>query len=584
MNAPDRVVVPASTSRAPVWRILLRSVALTLCLAASAHAAQPKSGAPPSIPELAWEVRSDWIDVTKAVTPGAKGDGVADDTAAIQAAIELTKNGAISGATIYFPPGKYRITKTLEMSDPPPFGQHLGFSMIGHGRSSILIWDGADDGRMFWTRHGMPLCRYVGLTWDGRGKAAVGFEHASIKYFETEVRHQHEAYRNFRVAGIRVGNETKIATAETVYDNCLFENCGAGIALMSHNVLDHTMRGCEFRGCDRGITAIAGTNFYAERCHFENSKQHDIRSHGEAGSSIRWCTSQGSQQFVIHWAAVAPLVIQDCHVDAWKDPAYAVLQGGAPMLMFDCVFTNPPSTQAPLDVTKDLRNGHVFLSNNKAEGAAEFITRADHPHRVANTFHIPISKHGGVVQSASQSFLRSTVRIPGKVFDAKRDFGAKADQVTDDTKAIQATIDAARAHGKDAIAYMPSGHYLVSETITVTGSDYFVGGSGYQSVLGWQKGKKGGTLLEVRDANRVTIENLSVTEESNSNDPENDIDILHVGTGKPTFVTYDRVQVYGIYKSKPLEQGIHFRNLGKADQVLINEVEGKASRQNNLIN
>jgi len=41
------------------------------------------------IPELSWEERSDWINVKTAVQPPARGDGVADDTAAIQAALEI---------------------------------------------------------------------------------------------------------------------------------------------------------------------------------------------------------------------------------------------------------------------------------------------------------------------------------------------------------------------------------------------------------------------------------------------------------------------------------------------------------------
>ena len=61
----------------------------------------------------------------------------------------------------------------------------------------------------------MPYSRYVGLTWDGRGKAAVGVDHSCLKIFETEVRHQHEAFVNCTEAGVRIGHEQKVATAET---------------------------------------------------------------------------------------------------------------------------------------------------------------------------------------------------------------------------------------------------------------------------------------------------------------------------------------------------------------------------------
>jgi hypothetical protein len=523
------------------------------------------------IPELAWEERSDWINVRK---DGAKGDGVTDDTAAIQASFDRIKGGVIMGATLYFPPGRYRITRTIEPPETHPAGSHLAFSLIGHGRSTTLVWDGEPKGRMFWTKHGMPYSRFVGLTWDGRGKAAVGFEHASIKYFETEVRHQYEAYLNFTEAGIRVGLGTAIATAETVYDNCLFVDCGIGVMLNSHNVLDHTFRQCEFRRCGTGIASLAGTNFYALDCNFRRSSSCDVRSHGELGSSVRRCTSQGSAQFIIHQSGVSPLTIQDCHVDGWKNETGAILQSGAPVAMFDCVFTRPPSRAAPLRVDGDLRSGRIFLSNNKAEGCDEIVNSSDNAFRKANLYEVPAGAHGGAVTSAGQVFFKSKARIPGKVFDAVRDFGAKGDGVADDTKAVQRTIDAARTHAKGAIAYLPRGHYVVSETLTLTGADYFFGGSGFLSILAWKKGVVGGTILEVKDAQSLTVENLSVSEESNGFNATNDVDILQTGSGKPTSVCYDRVQVFGIYKNKPLIKGLHFRNLGKEDVVLLNEVEG----------
>ncbi len=49
---------------------------------------------------------------------GAKGDGVTDDTAAIQAAIN-------SGLSVYFPPGVYRTTATLTVQAPQNDGQIL---------------------------------------------------------------------------------------------------------------------------------------------------------------------------------------------------------------------------------------------------------------------------------------------------------------------------------------------------------------------------------------------------------------------------------------------------------------------------
>ena len=68
----------------------------------------------PTLPRLNWEERSDWINVKTKVTPKAVGDGVADDTAALQAALDSLKSeGYANPNTIYLPPGVYRITRTL---------------------------------------------------------------------------------------------------------------------------------------------------------------------------------------------------------------------------------------------------------------------------------------------------------------------------------------------------------------------------------------------------------------------------------------------------------------------------------------
>ncbi len=530
-------------------------LALLIAVTSRATAAEPAAAA---IPELAWEQRSDWINVKTAVEPGAKGDGTQDDTAAIQAALNKIRDGA----TIYFPPGTYRITSTLVV----PLGRFLGVTLLGHGRTSILAWDGAAGGRMFWTQDGMPYSRYVGLTWDGRGKAAVGFDHSCLKIFETEVRHQHEAFINCTEAGVRIGHEQKVATAETHFQNCLFERCGHGASLRSFNDLDLTFEGCEFRYCGTGVYSGKGTNCYVRNSHFEQSADLDVRSAGEQGSSLRRCTSHGSKQFLTMTSSVAPLVMQDCQIDAWTNPDGAVVLNGAPVLMFDCGFTHAPSAEAPVQLVNPQQR--LTVSNNVAAKDTPLAKKSD----TAVMVEVPTGALEGAIKSADRSFLKSRVPIPGKVFDAKRDFGAKGDGGTDDTAAINAALAAARAHGQGAIAYLPGGQYAVSETLVLGGSDYYFGGSGYRTALVW-KGKPGGTTIEVRDPQRVTIENIAVGHHD-CGVGENAIDIQQTGTGKPSSICYDRVWVWGMYQNKPLERGMRLTNLGKQDRVVFREFNG----------
>ncbi len=87
------------------WFVTFRSGVLALATvvmgvngflpATSAEAASPQ------IPALQWQERSDRINVKTDIAPAAIGDGKADDTVAIQKAL----NGVRDGSVLYFPPG-----------------------------------------------------------------------------------------------------------------------------------------------------------------------------------------------------------------------------------------------------------------------------------------------------------------------------------------------------------------------------------------------------------------------------------------------------------------------------------------------
>jgi len=535
----------------PLPAMVALAVMLAGCAALPGIGRTP-SGAAPRIPSLAWAPRSDWVNVKGL---GAVGDGAADDTAAIQKALDGVQNGS----TIYFPPGTYRVTSTLRITGPL-----IGVSVIGHGRDTTLVWDGAPGGSLF-LDDGVAESRFVGIQFDGRGKAAVGFHHDSDHRFETEVRHQHLAFRGFTNAAVLAEPQDKYALAETTFENCLFEDCRRGVAFVSFNDYNYTFDGSEFRRCGIAIQCVHG-NFYARNCHFEGSREVDIHSAPEHASSVRRCTSVGSRAFLRYANPVAPMTIQDCQVSGWTSPEGAVTLSGAPVVMFDCVFTGGPEGQAPVRIAKD--GQRLIVSENRVEGAPSLIQ----PGHKGRVYVIPAGKRRGSLRSARQRFLRDTARVPTKVFDAKRDFGAKGDGRSDDTAAIQKAIDAAREHGRGAIAYLPTGLYVVTDTLHVTGRDYAGGGTGFWTRLVW-KGAEGGTMIAVHDPQHVTLENLAVGNHD-AGQMSNAIDILQTSSGKPSHMTYDGVFVYGMYQRKPLRKGLHLRGLGAEAVVVMPHVQG----------
>ncbi len=483
------------------------------------------------------------------------GDSTHDDTVAIQSALNRGSNGK----TIYLPPGTYRITQTLVFH-----GDGTGSAVIGHGRETRLVWDGPVGGRMFLS-DGIAYSRYVGLSWDGQNRAAVGFDHAAGKRFETEILHKHEAFRNFTGYGIRVGNQQKTASAEILYHNCLFENCGTALGFLTFNDYDNTIDGCEFRNCGTGVLSHK-SNFYARNSHFENSRDTDFLVQGEHGSSIRRCTSVGSKRF-IQEQTIAPLTIQDCQVARWtgRDPAL-YLQGG-PVLIFDCVFTPAKPNQAAVQLGGGVQK--LLLSHNQPAPVEQLVYNPQAGH----IYEIPAGQATGVVASASQHFLQETVSVSGRVFDAVRDFGAIGDGKTDDTAAVQATIDAARVQGKGAVAYLPTGRYQVSRTLLATGENYSVEGSGFNCGLIW-RGESGKPMLLMDGAVNVTLANLAVGMHDWGEMSHGD-DVLVTGQdGKPCRVILDGVYAYGMYQKSPEKHGIHFLNLTAGSVVDARHLQG----------
>lgn len=519
------------------------------------------SPAKPFIPLLNWEERSDWLNVKTDINPPAEGDGISDDTEALQSALNAMESGSI----LFLPPGTYRITKTLVLQGKDRGDRIIGGAIIGCGRETRIIWDGPADQEtpMLLVKSGMcHIGRYIGIVWDGRGKAGIGIEHRSDR-FETEVVHQHEAFFNFTNVGVRIGYGRQ-QTAEIRFENCLFANCGIGLAYLNFNDYNITVDGCEFRDCRVGVMDLHG-NGYIRNCHFENSKECDLRLHSEHGSSIRRCTSLNSRAFLHFTSYVAPLTVQQCSISGWKNPDGPFIFGNdhAPVIIMDTIFSNPPNSRPPILVTGQ---GQIILSNNHLKGGGVLLGG-----KAELALNIPAGKEKVVELPADMSFLKEKVDIPGKVFDAKRDFGARGDGKTDDTRAIQKTIDSARKWGRGAIAYLPKGDYVITKTIKITGSDYYIGGCGSQTNIIWQ-GEEGGIMFHIHDPDHIVLENLSMGWKNV--DTKEGLNILQTSSGKPSFMIYDGVYVYGMYQDKPGVKGLQLRGLSKDSTVIIRHLCG----------
>ncbi len=206
-------------------------------------------------------------------------------------------------------------------------------------------------------------------------------------------------------------------------------------------------------------------------------------------------------------------------MSGWTNPDGAI-RVGTPTLIFDCVFTNAPSANPPIP----LNGQSVVHSNNRTSTGALFGGSTQ------NVVEVPPGQRGGSVTSARQSFFCSEAAIPTRVFDAKRDFGGD----------VQRAINAAREHGRGAVAYLPRGNYRVSRTINITGGNYYVQGAGiFATGINWG-GDKVGPVFLVSDPQNVTLEHMAIRHTGGV------VAVRQVSTiPRPSRMHYEHVEVGG---------------------------------------
>ncbi len=259
-----------------------------------------------------------------------------------------------------------------------------------------------------------------------------------------------------------------------------------------------------------------------------------------------------------------PIQIEGCRIDGWSAADGAIVMGHpGPLTMFDCVFSNAPNDgpAVVLSEQRDFSQSLIESSNAVPSGVALVKAGAK-----ASVTQVPAGERQPVTPGVGQRFLSEQARIPSKVFDARADFGAKGDGKTDDTLALQNCIDAARQWGKDAIAYLPGGDYLISRTLTVSGADYFIGGMGTATRLHWS-GAAGGVAIHVDTPQRVVLENFVFG-------PRNDTftRIRHTANGSSS-VFYDQIEVNHWNEDPP--DGLLCENLPEKAQVRFGLFNGK---------
>jgi hypothetical protein len=188
---------------------------------------------------------------------GAVGNGVTDDTAAIQKALDAL---GPNNPTLYFPAGTYRISQALTLA-----GQGY-VNVIGDDPATTnIVWAGGTTGGTMLYLNGVMHSRFDRLTFDGQGNAAVAVDQSWVgsgNYFDTGNQYADDVFKNAGT-GLRCGNLGAGCAETSMLRNQFVNNSVAGVAMKNFNALDMFIWDSLFQSNTIGITNNPGAgNFH----------------------------------------------------------------------------------------------------------------------------------------------------------------------------------------------------------------------------------------------------------------------------------------------------------------------------------
>lgn len=215
---------------------------------------------------------------------GAVGDGIADDTEAVQRAIDATAwtkrrdPKAVTATKVVFPPGHYRITESLLLSSPKKGHNRIvlegsgGVDTFGAGplsgknrmprAVSQLVWDGPEGGNLvdIWGLGGL-IVRDLGLI--GSDKAGVLLRVNSPRGSGGGRYTFYNVVFADAKTGVETGSDTTINSADMTLYDCLFHALDIGFHTRTDQNVDYAFIRNHLRNCKTGFYFEKGGNVYA---------------------------------------------------------------------------------------------------------------------------------------------------------------------------------------------------------------------------------------------------------------------------------------------------------------------------------
>jgi len=477
-----------------------------------------------------------WADVRTRFH--VRGDGITDDTRALQRAIDslscyaTDRNiGPRRYSVVYLPAGTYCISAPLR------FQGQIGVTLIGEDpERTVIKWIGKESNTMFWA-DGSAYFKVSRLSWDATGKK--GMEGVGIHWLDKWNVPGSRSYAalNIEVSdcfffGLDIGigggslgaagggkDGTGWNDSEVTIRRCRFSNCTqAAIAIRGYNALDYWVWDCQFLNCQIGIRSRFG-NYHAYRCYFTGSVCCDLNTTHGYYTSVRGCYSDNSGAFSIDGStSTNPFkrIFQDNIVIRPKRLPVEYYHFGK-LTFWNNKFTTTVDTAFTFTVNyKSFANGNYeVLSLHNTYGYKDPIRIAVNPNHIYS-----FGDKRENVEPSTKAFLGTMDVIPARQQRPIFEVPAGADAA-----AIQALIDkAAEAKGQRPIVHFATGIWFLDRTLVIpAGSDMQLVGDGLllATILRKKPGPfSGNAMIFVKGPTTVDIRDMQIGWDGERNQPD----------------------------------------------------------------